>query len=214
MAYQARLSRLRRQTSLGEPPPATDPAAEPSPAPATAPASRPWIRIVLAGLAGTLVVAFLLLRLYHAVGPSMTSGGFWVTADAPRAVVNLPFTREPQQVTLSNTAGAGTADVSVSPVAGDTSPSQRGQFEFAGSATRFTSSTLDLHGRAPGNYRLVVTLREGPGGLVRYIALSGGGPPAQLAAVAVGLAVGLVVALATILVLEVRAEQGVFRGAA
>ena len=84
---------------------------------------------------------------------------------------------------------------------------------LSGSADRYVTAAVDLQGLQPGDYQVEVRLQEGAGGLVRFVAQSGGGVPGGLAAWGFGIVTGLWLALATLALLEVLAARGTFQGA-
>jgi hypothetical protein len=84
---------------------------------------------------------------------------------------------------------------------------------LSGSADRYVTAVVDLQGLQPGDYQVEVRLQEGAGGLVRFVAQSGGGVPGGLAAWGFGIAAGLWLALAALALLEVLAARGAFQGA-
>lgn len=192
--YQARLARLK-SSSLQE---------EMTPVPVVAPFAEPrsWGPPILGGLAATTVLVYLALRVYHSVGPAAEMAGLWVTRDAPRNAVELPLTRAPRQVVISNLAGNGSVDIRLSPREGVAPVRTVNGMPFSGSPTRYETSKLDLVGLPPGNYRLDATLRQGDGGFLEYVAVYGGGLPGRLAAVTLGLATGAWLALCAVLLLD------------
>ncbi len=203
MEYQARLGRLRRKT------PQDEQAAAPAPS-----TSRSWLWILLPSLAVATLLAYLLLHLYDTIGPAVMSGEVWVSAEAPEATVRLPFSQAPRRLTLSNTAGAGTVDIQLSAGRDEAPVREINNWSLAGSAAQYQSTDISLTDLTPGNYQLALTLQEGRGGLIRYMALYGGGLPGQLTAVGLGLAVGLWLSLAIILLLELLTARGQFSNAA
>jgi hypothetical protein len=204
--YQARQARLRRGTDAEEPPAGDTPATQPEPR-----AWGPWIN---AGLGAAVVIAFLLMAAYNAVGPGLLSGEVWVTRDTPHVAVPISFVQTPRQITASNTAGAGTVDIMVTDASGTRLVRPAVHLALSSDPTQFTTSSLDLRGLAPGDYRLDLLLRGGTGGLLRYVALYGGGLTGQAIAGAIGLVAGLGVMLATILVLELTVKRKVVEGIA
>lgn len=176
------------------------------------PSPRPWLRIFAAGVAGMALLAFMLLRIYHNVGPGVMSGEFWVTSDTPRVALALPFSRQPQRVTLSNTAGVGAIQADISADGGPTRTLDR--MLLPGDARSYVSSAIEMQGLPPATYRLDVRLLSGAGGLLRYVGFYGGGVPGRAAGWAFALASGLWVAFASLLLIEVLSERGPFRGTA
>jgi hypothetical protein len=146
---------------------------------------------------------------YNAIGPGLISGEVWVTRDTPHIAVPISFSRTPKQITVSNTAGAGVVDIVVTDVSGTRPVRPATHMPLSGDPTRFSTSSLDLRGLAPGDYRLDVLLRGGAGGLLRYVALYGGGLAGQATAAAVGLVAGLGLMLMMILLLELTVKRKV-----
>jgi hypothetical protein len=72
----------------------------------------------------------------------------------------------------------------------------------AGDPNRFSTTKFDLRDLTPGDYRLDLSLATGSGGLIRYVALYGGGALAQALAAILGLAAGLAIVCATVVALE------------
>lgn len=197
-AYQERLARLKRPTVDDEPPPV----------PATAPMERSWLRFLIPAAVLTLLLAFAAIRAYNAVGPSIASGELFVSPEQQSAQAALPLSRAPQRVVLSNTAGNGSINIRL--VAdGDPDPVREVQsMRLSDDASQFATSNLDLHGLQPATYRLDLQLNEGRGGVIRYIALHGGGTAAQLVGLLVGLTVGLCVAIVCLMLLDLLANAG------
>lgn len=208
MEYQARMARLRRQTTEDERPAAPTP----NP-PAASQSSRSWLRILLASLAAATLLTLLCLGLYNTVGPAVMSGELWVTAAAPQAAVSLPFSQAPRRLTLSNAGGVGTVNIRLSTGTGE-APLRGDSLLLAGTADQYQTSDIPLTGLKPGDYVLQLSLQAGQGGLVRYVALYGGGVPGQLTAAILGLAVGVWLSIAIILLLELLAERGWINNAA
>ena len=203
--YQERQARLRRGTDAEEPP-ATDAPATPEP--------RAWAPTIVAGLVAAAVVAFLLMTTYNAVGPGLSSGEVWVTRDTPHVAVPIAFSRMPKQISVSNTGGAGMVDIMVTDESGTRLVRPAAHMALSADPTQFTTSSLDLRGLAPGDYRLDLLLRGGTGGLLRYVALYGGGLTGEAIAGAIGLVAGVGLILATILVLELIVKRNVVEGIA
>lgn len=176
--------------------------------PTITPASRAWIPTVLVGFVAMPLLVYLLLHEYQTVGPAVMSGEIWVTADSPQVAVLLSFNKMPRRLTFSNAGGFGAVEIRLS------TPTERelvrriDRLPLSGAAARYETADLEVRGLAPGKYRLDMILREGEGGLVRYVALYGGGPAAQLAAAAVGISVGVWLTLAAILLLELLIKGG------
>ncbi|HZB95045.1 MAG TPA: hypothetical protein VE268_03710, partial [Herpetosiphonaceae bacterium] len=124
------------------------------------------------------------------------------------------FSRRPRQISVSNTGGAGMVDIMVTDESGTRLVRPAAHMTLSADPTRFATSSLDLRGLAPGDYRLDLLLRGGTGGLLRYVALYGGGLTGQAIAAAIGLVAGLGVMLATILVLELTVKRKVVEGTA
>ena len=82
---------------------------------------------------------------------------------------------------------------------------------LSGSADRYVVEAISLQDLPSGDYQVEVRLQEGVGGLVRFVALIGGGVAGGLAAWGFGLMVGLWLALATMALLEVLAGRGTFQ---
>ena len=195
-AYQDRLMRLKRQEQSGEAPVTSAPVAR---------TQRSWLPI----LAGTLVVAsiimLVLLRVYHSSAADLVSGEFWLDTNAPRTAVGIYFGNTPRSITFSNNSGVGTVDIRIGNNT-QTLKTLDGMALAGGPGVR--SEILNLDGLQPGSYRIDADLREGTGGLMRYVGLYGGGWQAQIAALAIGLMSGVWVVSAHLLLLELLAQRG------
>ncbi len=202
--YQERLSRLRSKSDDED-----SPAASPAPFQP----DRSWLRFVLLGLAAATVAGYLLLRVYHSVAPEVVSGEMWVNQETPAVATNLSLDRAPQRLILSNSAGAGTIEAHVRDDARRNRLRSLPSMTLSGSADRYVTAVVDLQGLQPGDYQVEVRLQEGAGGLVRFVAQSGGGVPGGLAAWGFGIVAGLWVALAVLALLEVLAVRGALQGA-
>lgn len=200
LAHQARVARLKRPTTeTDEQRPA---------APASFEPPRSWLPWLAGSLAATILIAYLLMRVYSAAGPAMVSGELWALPEQPRTAVELSFDRPPRRVAVSNTAGVGAVSISLAPAAGGAPARNVDRMPLSPDARRYEIRDLDLRGLQAGLYRLEVGLLEGTGGLLRFVALSGGGWQGQLTAAAIGLALGLCLALAAMLLLELLARGG------
>jgi len=197
IAYQERRRRLRHGA------PADEPATTVQPVPVTS--RRSWLRGTLVGLALSSLAVLGLLWLYDAVGPGVMSGGVWLSPDDPQAAIRLSFRQAPRRIALSNTAGSGVVDARLSSQDA-VEAAATSSLQLADTAASFATADLSLSGLAPGTYRLELALREGDGGLVRYVALYGGGVQGQIAAAALGLAMGIWITCAALVLLELLSE--------
>lgn len=163
--------------------------------------ARPLTVPLVAGLAATPLLVYGALLAYDKVASSLFSGAVYVAPDSPRGAAALAFGREPSRLILSNRAGSGTVAVALRDSGGRAVREAR-DFRLASGPSRFARRDVDLRTLRVGEYRLDVMLREGGGGLVRYAALSSGGPVAWLASMALGMAMGLWWGLAAVGLLE------------
>ena len=156
-------------------------------------------RVVLGLLGASLLVLIGALQLYQQVQTTIQSGILWATTDAPRAELRLALEQPQRRLILENTFGTGTVQVSLlGPDGASVIPPQ--QVTFAGARIGNDRTALAVEGLPPGAYLLQAQLQQGEGGQVGY-ALVQGSPSAHLAgALLVGLAVGLVLALAVLFV--------------
>lgn len=196
--YQERLSRLRSTN---------DARGEVVPVVAPYQPERSWLRFALLGLAAVTVAGFLLLRVYHSVGPEVVSGEIWVNQETPAVATNLSLDREPRRLMVSNNAGTGAIEAHIRDAAGLNRLRGLPSMALSGRADRYVVETVDLQGLDPGDYQVEVRLQEGAGGLVRFVALYGGGVQGGLAAWGFGSVAGLWLALATLALLEVLAAR-------
>lgn len=163
-------------------------------------ARRRWLLASVAGTAIGLALFMLFAAWFSSAGPAVASGEHFVNARSPSVVVALPLPRTPRQLMLSNPSGRGSVAIQLAGE-GD-APALQDSFALGGTATNIVGKQIDLQGMAPGNYRLQLDLAEGQGGLVRYVALYGGGVAATFAALLASLAAGAALACAVILALE------------
>lgn len=198
-AYQAHMAQLKRNTP-------TPSRSAPAPSPNTPP-PRSWLKPVLIGIAAASVLVLLALEAYDETGPDVRTGGVWVTPQAPASTALLQIPRRPRRMVLSNIGGQGTVDLALSTTADAVSLQEIQGMQLANSATRFQTAELSLQDLEPGQYQLAVTLREGRGGLLNYVALYGGGILGTLSALALGFAAGLWAALAALSLLEILGER-------
>lgn len=71
----------------------------------------------------------------------------------------------------------------------------------------FATAPIDVNGLAPGAYQVNIALQNGQGGLIMYTVLDGGGAGAQIAALVLGLAAGIWIALVFVLGYEIHAAR-------
>jgi hypothetical protein len=170
-------------------------------------ARRRWVYGSLVGLAAGLLLFWVFASRYASSGAAITSGELFVNTESPANTVALVLPRAPRGLQLSNPGGSGSVDVVLIDQAGvQVLPQQ--SFELGGSATNIVAKQIDLQGLAPGAYRLDLRLGAGDGGLVRYVALYGGGGAALADALLASLAAGIALASGTILALELVVREG------
>lgn len=193
--------RLKRQEQ------ATEPSNVAAPALQTA---RSWVTIVGGVVVALSIMVLALLRLYDGSAIALISGEFWVEAKAPTTAFGVVFPDTPQTITFSNTSGAGNVNILVSD--GTQTVKSLESMALAG-GPGFVSEVLDLHGLPAGSYRIDAALRDGAGGLVRYVGLYGGGWFAQVLALILGFGCGAWIVSAHVLILEVLSQRGRLRHA-
>jgi hypothetical protein len=178
-------------------------------APALAEASEEWfqardrrvrtLRLIAALLAVSVVLALGALQLYQQLQTSVQSGTLWPEPGTPTIDLGFQLAQPQRRLIVENTFGTGVVSVSVLNADG-TQVIAPQQLTFEGARLGNQRITLPVEDLPAQRYVLRARLDSGDGGQVGYALVQGSGWLSTLAALLVGLALGIMLALAALLV--------------